>query len=111
MTAPITIDGMGITLRPFKPSDRAYVEDTWIRSAGDAVRNSQKAAFYRWFRPLVEQHVSLDYVRIACPTENPDAILGWAALREGHPLFAYTLQSRRLDMRGKGLARALTEAR
>lgn len=109
--SPITIDGMGIALRPFTEADRAFVKDSWLRSAFDHAslprytHAQQREHFYGWARPLVEQHVSLDYVRIACPETDANVILGWSCMRERQPLYAYTSKT----MRGQGLMRALTE--
>lgn len=103
MTSPITIDGIGITLRTFTEADRAFVKDSWIRSAGSVVRNTQKPRFFEWFRPLVDQHVSLDLIRIACTDDDPNTIVGWSAVRNGVPIYAYTAR----EFRGFGLGKHL----
>ena len=106
MSAELLIHGIPVAFRTFEASDRAYVEDSWNRSAYDSAKKPQP--FFRWSRPLIAQHVNLDTVRVACHQDDPSILFGWCCFRNGLPIYGYTAGSKDVSFRKQGLMRALS---
>ncbi len=84
-------------IRAMRPSDLAFVTDSWLRSAWDQEnrrlrvthnRREREKAGKAWWpaaRPKVEALIADEAtaVIIACDRTDPDHIAGWLAIREG----------------------------
>lgn len=87
------------SLRVGRPADLAYVVDSWVKRGRDrGERLSDATARVRAI--LADEGTEL---RIACLPDDPDAILGWAAVAPPSLHYVYV----RKELRGQGLARAL----
>lgn len=85
-----------ITTRPGKDADWGFVLATWLRT----------------FPLLGERETRLNHMRralgrgqltVACSTEDPDTLVGWALAEEGDLLWMYVSK----DFRKTGIAKQL----
>jgi GNAT superfamily N-acetyltransferase len=96
-----------VTLREMVDADRNYVLSSWIRSYAGKSREARdytdRGAFARDYSPVVQALVARSRVLIAALTEEPDIIVGWAAV-EGETLHYVLVKPR---WRQLGVARWL----
>jgi hypothetical protein len=86
-------------IRPGRAFDLAYVVDTWVKSDRTDETISQATSRVRQALALPDTEL-----RVAHLPDDPDAIVGWAALAPGRVLYAYV----RRELRGRGIAKTLT---
>lgn len=94
---------MKYAIRLGRPSDLPYVVDTWIKK-GRNPDESLSAATAR-VRAVLAHHDSM--LRVACLSDDDDAILGWATIDIGRspPELHYVYV--RKDARKQGIAKSL----
>ena len=98
----IEVAGIPLLIREARPSDHAYMGRTWIRA-------SHRDGWEPWARVMVRQALELDRVRVACYADDEDMIAGYAVGRAGAAVYTYVQGNPALNLRGKGLGRALIE--
>lgn len=102
----------GITVRPARESDMAYVYDTWLKALRPEYPDMRTGDFYTWMRGRVEALLSelpIDVsISVAHPDGEPDVIWGWCAgwlgINRTDLWFVYV----RPEHRHAGVARRLT---
>lgn len=104
----------GLSFRGPVAGDRAFILDTWTRSAGKACRaphfagawlRSVAARPYEVIRLVAEAVLSDGRVILLVDASDPDTIAGWVAYDSKGPIWAYVLA----PLRGKGLWRKLRQ--
>lgn len=104
----------GLSFRGPVPGDRAFILDTWTRSAGKACRaphyagawlRSVAARPYEVIRLVGESVLRDGRVLLLVDADDPDTIAGWVAYDSKGPIWAYVLA----PLRGKGLWRKLRQ--
>lgn len=103
-----------LVFRGLVPSDRAFILDTWTRSAGKACRaphfagawlRAVAARPYGVIRLVAEDALSNGRVLLLVDGTDPDTIAGWVAYDSMGPIWAYVLA----PLRGRGLWRKLRQ--
>lgn len=77
-----------MSLRRFEASDRAYVIRTWVMSAKPAA--SPTRDYYRAKGPTVEGALVGARVVVACVTETPEVIVGFAVVDDARETVHYS---------------------
>jgi acetyltransferase (GNAT) family protein len=99
----------GFVLRPWRPdepTERAYVESTWRRNYDQAENTRCPSGIFEYIETqgqVIEQCLRTSSVRVACPPERPEQILGWCCYREG-PVVHYVYVKPYYRRRGLGLS-------
>ena len=89
------------TLRLGRPSDLAFVVDSWVKRGHH--RNERLSDATARVRALLASEGT--ELRIACLPDDEDAIVGWAVVVTKPPTLHYVYV--RKELRGNGIARAL----
>lgn len=103
----IELAGEGIAVRAFTEGDRGFVFDSWVRSYKPNAKIGSSEAYERGQRALIGALLKSCRVLIACTSDAPTAILGWACgdPERSHLHYAFVRQ----ELRNVGLARRLIE--
>jgi GNAT superfamily N-acetyltransferase len=99
-----------VIMRPFAPSDEAYIMSTWLRDLRDADPSPlPDDLFFPAQRALITRLLASPAVSVtvAAAADRPDEILGYSVAMPGELLI--WLQVRK-PLRRKGLARLLLQA-
>lgn len=98
---------MNISIRPYAPSDEAFLYSTMLRSLyyGNSYYNSiQQSKFFEVYPLVIAGLLRKSEVRVACLADEPDVILGYALLEPNVIHFVYVKEA----WRKQGVAKALT---
>lgn len=75
-----------LELRAMREDDRHYVLSSWLRSYAGRAREARDYAsidaFYADYAPVVRALLARSQVIVASLKENPDVIVGWAAVED-----------------------------
>lgn len=97
----------GIVLRPAEAGDRNYVLSSWLRShrsdSGQARR--QGPDYWERHHRVVEALLGRAATMVACWSDDPDVIIGWACTEDRTVHYVYV----RKEFRRMGIARMLLE--
>lgn len=71
--------------RPYRPEERAFIESSWAQSYFSACRIKDLLSpeeFHKFHRPLRDRFFCRPTatVIVACGAEDPDVVIGWAAV-------------------------------
>lgn len=75
-------------LRPGRPSDYAYVVDTWLTShahSGIGREMLRGGIYWSDYKPIVRALLGTQRLTVACDPKDDDAILGWACTSGAPP--------------------------
>lgn len=109
----------GITVRPARESDMAYVYDTWLKALRPEYPDMRTGDYFEWMRERIDDALRYGltlaedvHVVVLYPGDEEDVIWAWAAFdwrtsdRAPAVLFVYV----RPDHRKQGLGRAIIES-
>src|SRR5437870_5708819 len=103
-----------VVVRPGRPEDLSFLFGSWLNSHwnnSSFTRRMAKSTYYSMHHRIVELLLGRGAkVLVACPSEDPDTILGWLCTEDGPagPIIHYTYV--RLNFRKMGLAAKLVRA-
>lgn len=95
-----------LTIRPGQDSDRPFIVSTMLkslRSGCHLYRKMDKIAFSHNYNQIVDRLLNTAEVRVACLTEDPDIIIGYAICRDSVLDYVYVKSL----WRQKGIAKSL----
>lgn len=90
---------MNVAIRLGRPSDLAYVVDSWVKRGHDRGERMRDATAR--VRAILARPDSV--LRVACLPDDEDAIIGWAAIEGSKLHYVYV----RKEARKQGIARLL----
>ncbi len=83
-------DELGLDLRAMREADRNYILSSWIKSYASRSLDARdygahRREFYDDYAPVVRDLLARSQIIVACLREEPDVVVGWAAI-EGDAL-------------------------
>jgi GNAT superfamily N-acetyltransferase len=98
-----------IAIRDYEPADRAYVLRTWLETgAPEHEARSVRREYYPGESRLLEEHLRVATVRVACLSDSPAVIVGFVVFDRERELVHHATVNRL--WRGQGVLQALLEA-
>lgn len=96
-----------ITIRPGKPEDSSFIFSTWLKGqyfGNDWFESVDQKVYFAYYSKYVEAILAKSNVSIACLTDDPDVILGYAVYTLPETLHWVFVKG---AWRAKGIARRL----
>lgn len=113
MTAAVALpppdpESLPFVVRAATADDLPFIHDSWLLSARDGEAHNEGRHFVWWQKQDQREILSRrsTRVRIVCPADDPETILGWAAIGETSPPCVYFVYVR-APSRALGIARML----
>jgi GNAT superfamily N-acetyltransferase len=75
-----------VTIRPAEESDKAFIFATWLKGLyhGNSFYSEiEKDAYFTNYHAVLERVLAKSSVLVACLTDTPDVVLGYAVIERG----------------------------
>jgi hypothetical protein len=100
---------MNVIIRRAQTVDEPLIYSTWSKNRWHSEAKKQtpppnKAAWFKAKFAEIKEALQSHNIRVACPADEPNLIIGYAAIRDGEVIWSYVKQ----DYRNEGIENLLT---